>query len=202
MVNNDKPETDQALRGHDRLLPPRATADIIFVHGLNGGPAHTWTGKNDVFWPLQLLVPSLINTPANIIVYGYNADVASWTKDSSPSENFVYQHAQDLRALLYSNDVRDPALEIQRSLYVSTYGIIFLGTPHTGSNLASWGRILQAMSGVVPKKILNTEPVLLKTLKKDNVVLQEINNHFLDIYQRFKIHMVRENKKTDLKYTV
>ncbi|CAI4214639.1 unnamed protein product [Parascedosporium putredinis] len=106
------------------------------------------------------------------------------------------------RALLYSNDVRDPALEIQRSLYVSTYGIIFLGTPHTGSNLASWGRILQAMSGVVPKKILNTEPVLLKTLKKDNVVLQEINNHFLDIYQRFKIHMVRENKKTDLKYTV
>jgi len=186
-----------------------------------------------VFWPLQLLVPSLIHTPANVIVYGYNADVASWTKDSSPSENFIYQHAQDLvtsltthrrdagtarnpiiwvchslggillkRALLYSNDLRDPDLEIQRSIYISTYGIIFLGTPHTGSSLAPWARVLQAMSGALPKKFLDSEPVLLKTLKKDNVVLQEINNHFLDIYQRFKIHMVRENKKTDLKYTV
>lgn len=106
------------------------------------------------------------------------------------------------RALLYSNDLRDPDLEIQRSIYISTYGIIFLGTPHTGSSLAPWARVLQAMSGALPKKFLDSEPVLLKTLKKDNVVLQEINNHFLDIYQRFKIHMVRENKKTDLKYTV
>jgi pimeloyl-ACP methyl ester carboxylesterase len=212
---------------------PKATADIVFVHGLNGSPGHTWTSSNGVFWPVHLLVPTLADAPANIMVYGYNADVTTWKKDSSPTNNFVYQHAQNLvmslathrrhsgttenpiiwvchslggiitkRALLYSNDVRDPDLDICRSIYVSTYAIIFLGTPHTGSNLAPWGRILQGMAGILPRKVFDSEPVLLKTLKKDNEVLQEINTHFLDIYRRFKIHMVRENKKTDLKVTV
>ncbi|SPO01370.1 uncharacterized protein DNG_04046 [Cephalotrichum gorgonifer] len=212
---------------------PKATADIVFVHGLNGAPDRTWTASNGIFWPLQLLVPTLVDAPANIIVYGYNADVATWKKDMSPTDNFVYHHAQNLvmslathrrnanttrnpiiwvchslggvvakRALLYSNDVRDPELDLWRSIYVSTYAMIFLGTPHTGSNLASWGRILQGMSGVVPKKVFDSEPVLLKTLKKENATLQEINVHFLDIYRRFKIHMVRENQKTDLKWTV
>ena len=106
------------------------------------------------------------------------------------------------RALLYANDVRDPELEFCRSIYVSTYAMIFLGTPHEGSNLAPWAQVLQGMSGVIPRRMFDSEPVLLKTLKKDNVVLQEINSHFLDIYRRFKIHMVRENKKTDLKWTV
>ena len=212
---------------------PKATADIVLVHGLNGSPDHTWTAPNGIFWPIQLLVPTLVDAPANIIVYGYNADVATWKKDSSPTDNFVYHHAQNLvmslathrrnagttknpiiwvchslggivtkRALLYANDVRDPELEICRSIYVSTYAMIFLGTPHTGSKLAPWAHVLQGMSGVIPRKMFDSEPVLLKTLKKDNEVLQEINHHFLDIYRRFKIHMVRENKKTDLKWTV
>lgn len=212
---------------------PKATADIVLVHGLNGAPDHTWTASNGVFWPTQLLPATLVDAPANIIVYGYNADVATWKKDSSPTANFAYQHAQNLvmslathrrnagatknpiiwvchslggiiakRALLYSYDVLDPELDICRSIYVSTYAMIFLGTPHTGSNLASWGHALQGMSGIVPRKFFDSEPALLETLKKDNVVLQEINLHFRDIYRRFKIHMVRENQKTDLKWTV
>lgn len=69
-----------------------------------------------------------------------------------------------------------------------------------GSGLAAWGHILQSMSeAVIPKKIFETEPVLIKTLKKDNETLQNINNHFLDVYQRFQIHMAHENHKTDIK---
>ncbi len=106
------------------------------------------------------------------------------------------------RALLYSNDLRDAEHDTHRSIYVSTYGIIFLGTPHTGSGLATWGHVLQAMSdAVLPRKIFESESILLKTLKRDNERLQEINNHFLDIYQRFRIQMVHENHKTDLKGT-
>lgn len=104
------------------------------------------------------------------------------------------------RALLYSNDVRTENHDDLRSVYVSTYGIIFLGTPHLGSGLAAWGLVLQSMSeAVIPRKIFETEPVLIKTLKKDNETLQNINNHFLDIYQRFQIHMAHENHKTDIK---
>ncbi|KLU84808.1 hypothetical protein MAPG_03844 [Magnaporthiopsis poae ATCC 64411] len=211
---------------------PDAEVDIVLVHGLNGEPKRTWTAKdNGVYWPADLLPASLKGRHANILVYGYNADVYSNRKDKSPSDNFIHVHAQTLvaklsvyrrseettrnpiiwvahslggilvkRALLYSNDLQNKDQEPLRSIYVSTFGIIFLGTPHTGSNLAVWGTVLQAMSdAVVPKGIFETESVLLRTLKKDNETLQGINNHFLDIYQRFRIHMVHENFKTPIK---
>jgi hypothetical protein len=213
---------------------PQAKADIVLVHGLNGAPAKTWLAPNGVYWPTDLLPPALHDQHANILVYGYNADVYSgfWERQSkSPSDNFIHHHAQTLvstltafrksqgterlpiiwvvhslggiltkRALLYSNDLRDANQEDLRSIYVSTYGIIFLGTPHGGADLATWGTIIQRMAdAVVPKKLISTEPVLLKTLKKDSETLQQITNHFLDIYQRFKIHMVHENHKTSVK---
>jgi hypothetical protein len=77
-----------------------------------------------------------------------------------------------------------------------------LATPHNGSDIASWALVLQALSdAVVPRKFFETEPVLLKTLKKDSESLLAINNHFLDIYQRFRIHMAHENHKTDIRGT-
>ena len=104
------------------------------------------------------------------------------------------------QALLYSNDLRAPHHDDLRSIYVSTYAIIFLGTPHTGSDLAGWGMVLQAMAdAVVPRRLIHTESVLLKTLERDGETLQNINSHFLDIYQRFKIHMAHENHYTNLK---
>ncbi|KAI0189553.1 lipa and NB-ARC domain-containing protein [Xylaria flabelliformis] len=212
---------------------PDAKVDIILVHGLNGDPQKTWTAKNGVFWPADLLPISLREARANVLVYGYNADVYSKKHGSNPSDNFIYMHAQTLvtslthyrkdeltssnpiiwvchslggilvkRALLYSNDLRASQHEDYRSIYVSTYGMVFLGTPHTGSDIATWGTILQAMSdAVVPRSFFQSESVLLRTLKRDNETLQNINNHFLDVYQRFKILMAHENHKTDLKGT-
>ncbi|KAI5922953.1 hypothetical protein F4810DRAFT_720606 [Camillea tinctor] len=212
---------------------PDAKVDIVLVHGLNGDPQKTWTAKNGVFWPSDLLPTSLREARANVLVYGYNADVYSKKHGSNPSDNFIYMHAQTLvtslthyrkdelssrnpiiwvchslggilvkRALLYSNDLRTPQHEDYRSIYVSTYGIVFLGTPHTGSDIAVWGSVLQAMSdAVVPKSFFQSESVLLRTLKRDNETLQNINSHFLDIYQRFKILMAHENHKTDFKGT-
>ncbi|XDG05096.1 hypothetical protein ABKA04_004711 [Annulohypoxylon sp. FPYF3050] len=212
---------------------PDAKVDIVLVHGLNGDPEKTWSAKNGVFWPSDLLPTSLREARANILVYGYNADVYSKKHGSNPSDNFIYMHAQTLvtslthyrkdeqsshnpiiwvchslggilvkRALLYSNDLKASQHEDYRSIYVSTYGLIFLGTPHTGSDIAGWGTMLQGMSdAVVPRTFFQSESVLLKTLKRDNETLQNINNHFLDIYQRFKILMAHENHKTDLKGT-
>ncbi|KAK8088309.1 hypothetical protein PG997_003270, partial [Apiospora hydei] len=212
---------------------PDAKVDVVLVHGLNGDPQRTWTGKNDVFWPTDLLPQSLRNTRANILVYGYNADVYSKKHGVNPSDNFIFMHAQTLvtslthyrkdeqtsnnpiiwvchslggilvkRALLYSNDLRASQHEDYRQIFVSTFGIIFLGTPHVGSDMGSWAVMLQGMSdAVIPKAFWHSESVLLKTLKRDNETLQNINNHFLDIYQRFKILMAHENHKTDLKGT-
>ncbi|KAI1855087.1 hypothetical protein JX265_012275 [Neoarthrinium moseri] len=212
---------------------PDAKVDVVLVHGLNGEPQKTWTAKNGVFWPTDLLPESLRDARANVLVYGYNADVYSKKHGGNPSDNFIYMHAQTLvtslthyrkdelssrnpiiwvchslggilvkRALLYSNDLKTSQHEDYRGIYVSTYGLIFLGTPHSGSDMGAWAVMLQAMSdAVIPKAFWHSEPVLLKTLKKDNETLQNINNHFLDIYQRFKILMAHENHKTDLKGT-
>ena len=106
------------------------------------------------------------------------------------------------RALELSYDLTSKNADDNRSIYVSTYGIIFLGTPHNGADAAKWGLILQGMVGaLVPKKIMESESQMVKTLQKNNETLQNINLHFLDIYQRFKICMVHEQEKTDLKGT-
>lgn len=212
---------------------PDAKVDIVLVHGLNGSPEKTWTASNGTFWPLDILPASLKGQQANVLVYGYNADVYCRKNDRSASDNFIHQHAQTLvtsltlyrrsegtfrnpiiwvchslggilvkRALLYSNDLRMMHHEDYRSIYVSTFGLMFLGTPHTGSDAATWGLVLQGMAdAIMPKKFFESESVLLKTLKKDNETLANINNHFLDIYHRFRIHMVHENHKTDIKGT-
>ncbi|KAI1437332.1 hypothetical protein GGR50DRAFT_692377 [Xylaria sp. CBS 124048] len=40
---------------------------------------------------------------------------------------------------------------------------------------------------VIPRSFSQSESVLLKLPKRDNETLQNINIHFLDVYQRFKI---------------
>ena len=85
-----------------------------------------------------------------------------------------------------------------RSIFISTYGLMFLGTPHNGADPAKWGVILQGMvSALVPKKIMDTEAPLVRTLQ-NNETLQNINIAFLDIISRFKVCMVHEAVKSDL----
>lgn len=106
------------------------------------------------------------------------------------------------RALELSNDLQSKNADDNRSIFVSTYGIVFLGTPHNGADPAKWGLILQGMvTALVPKKIMHSESQLVKTLQSNNETLQNINLHFLDIYQKFKICMVHEAAPTDLKGT-
>jgi hypothetical protein len=76
--------------------PPDATVDIVLVHGLNGHPEKTWTTKNGVFWPTDLLPASLKGAKARILVYGYNADVYAFSGDRSASSDMIHQHAQTL----------------------------------------------------------------------------------------------------------
>jgi hypothetical protein len=57
--------------------------DIVFVHGLNGDPRLSWTAKNGVFWPTQLLPITLKSAQARILMYGYNADVYAFGNSQS-----------------------------------------------------------------------------------------------------------------------
>ena len=85
-----------------RPTSAKTSVDIVFVHGLNGDPQKTWTSENTkVFWPAQLLPPILEDQNARILVYGYDADVVSFTDGAS--KDMIHNHAERLVADLFAN---------------------------------------------------------------------------------------------------
>lgn len=209
-----------------------ASVDVVLVHGLNGDPQQTWTSeKTKTFWPSQLLPPILEEEHARVLVYGYDADVTSFT--DGVSKDKIHNHAEHLvaelaanrrirraserpiifiahslgglvvkRALIYSSEIRGTKTEHLRSIFVSTYGILFLGTPHKGSDLAKWGSRLESIcSAVMPKKVLSSNSSLVNALKENNETLQNIDRQFIQIMSKFHIFFFHEAKPTDLKGT-
>ncbi|MCJ1303934.1 hypothetical protein MMC08_006745, partial [Hypocenomyce scalaris] len=206
--------------------------DIVFVHGLNGDPHRTWTSEQTkVFWPAQLLPPLLEEENARVLVYGYDSEVTSFTdgvskdKIHNHAESLVAALAANRRlrkaterpiifvahslgglvvkrGLIYSSEIRGPKTEHLRSIFVSTYGILFLGTPHKGSDVAQWGSRLEWIcNAVMPKKIIDTQPQLVEALKTNNETLQNIDRQFIQLMSRFYIYFFHEAKPTNLKGT-
>ncbi|KAG9244178.1 hypothetical protein BJ878DRAFT_480423 [Calycina marina] len=105
------------------------------------------------------------------------------------------------RALELSNDLTSQHADENRNIFVSTYGIIFLGTPHTGADPAKWGLLLERLVHLMPKKFMVSGSQLVKTLQTNNETLQNINIHFLDILPKFRVCMAHEEMETDLKGT-
>ena len=236
---------------------PNPQVDIVFVHGLNGHPHHTWaTHKPEIFWPCDLLPSALEDQHVRILTYGYDANVAAFTDGASKDK--IHNHAEHLasrltanravcspprskknrkgwvkqggangriqlkkaterpivfvchslgglvvkRCLIYCESVRHTHTERLRSIYVSTYGILFLGTPHNGSDLAKWGTLLQSIcTAVLPKKFFDSSPQLIEALKSNNETLQNINRLFVEIIGRYRIYFFHESKPMDLKGT-
>ncbi|KAK9849280.1 hypothetical protein MYU51_014507 [Penicillium brevicompactum] len=205
------------------------TIDIVFVHGLNGHPQNSWTSKNTgCFWPVDLLPDILAAQRPRILTYGYNANVTAFTDGvsrdtvvshaetlaSSLAANrnlrngtnrpiiFICHSLGGLvvkRALIYSRSLSNEKTEHLRSVYVSTFGILFLGTPHNGSDIAKWGLLLNNIcNAVLPKKFLESSPQLVKTLRANNETLQHINSLFVDIMGRFHIYFFHETRSTDV----
>lgn len=104
------------------------------------------------------------------------------------------------RALIHCKNVSSEKIEHLRSIYVSTYGILFLGTPHNGSDIARWGMLLQNIcNAVLPKKFVETSPHLVKALRTNNETLQNINSLFAEIMGRYHIYFFHESRSTDLR---
>jgi len=73
--------------------------DIVFVHGLNGHPYHTWKSQSGAFWPAELLPEVLEHV--RILTYGYNAEVAAFRDGSS--RDHIHHHAETLASGLAAN---------------------------------------------------------------------------------------------------
>ena len=85
---------------------------------------------------------------------------------------------------------------------MSTYGIIFLGTPHNGADPARWGLMLQSIcQALLPRKMLDTEPQLVAALQTQSETLQNINLGFMEIMPHFRICFFYETLKTNFGVT-
>ncbi|MCJ1398700.1 hypothetical protein MMC11_001901 [Xylographa trunciseda] len=213
--------------------PISSLVDVVFVHGLNGDPHNTWTSTpKNVFWPADLLPQFVEDQKARLLVYGYDADVASLA-GSGVTKDKIHNHAERLvadlfanrrirkaterpiifvahslgglvvkRALIYSSDITGVRTEHLRSIFVSTYGILFLGTPHKGSDVASWGSFLEWLCKAVPKKAIDTSDQLIEALKTNSETLQNIDRQFAQLIENFHLFFFHEAKPTDFKTTL
>lgn len=165
-----------------------------------------------------------------ILVYGYDADVTSLIDGGSKDkiDNHAEQLVAELcanrrknealdrpiifvahslgglvvkRALIYSSGIRGNHTEHLRSIYVSTYGILFLGTPHKGFETVEWGFLLESTCSVV-----EGQPQLIDALKTNSETLQITDRQFIQLTSRYCIYFFHEAKPTklrgDLKFIV
>jgi hypothetical protein len=59
--------------------PQSPTADLIFIHGLDGHRSATWTDRSGVFWLswFERYLPEV-----RVWTYGYDADINSGSRDA------------------------------------------------------------------------------------------------------------------------
>jgi len=104
--------------------------------------------------------------------------------------------------LAYSASRTSANIKHLHSIFVSTYGILFLGTPHNGSDRAHLARVGQRMiKTLAPRKIVDTDNQLLAALEKGSETLQNITDQFAPLMKQFHIFFFWEQHKTDLGYT-
>ncbi len=185
-------------------------ADVIFVHGLGADARGTWhpQGKRDDnnFWPAWLgeELPDV-----GIWSLGYEVEPFRWKGKTMP----LVDRATSTLALLDSYDIGErPLIFIAHSLggllvkqmlrhaqdfgptrwkaiVNQTKGIVFLSTPHSGANIASW------ISHI--GKLLGTT-VSVDELKANEPRLRELNlvyrNH--EKLKKIPIKVYYEKQKT------
>ncbi|SLM34902.1 P-loop containing nucleoside triphosphate hydrolase [Lasallia pustulata] len=160
--------------------------DIVAVHGLNGHHEKTWT-TNNVNWLRDLLPSDIPN--ARILSWGYDANTHS---TSQISGQYLYDHARTLvsdlclkrrltRALIHSEAARRGALEEHRSIKLSTYGILFMGTPHQGGSGVHLGELMLKVASI----FVTADDKILKHLERDSEWLQQQLGQYAPISNDF-----------------
>lgn len=124
-------------------------------------------------------------------------------RETSETNRVIREPKVDyLQALAYSASRTSKSIQHLHSIYVSTFGILFLGTPHDGSNKAHLASISRRMIGaLVPSQVVATEGQLLDALQEGSEVLQNITDMFVPLMKNFHIFFFWEQEKTNMGVT-
>ncbi|KAK5626419.1 hypothetical protein RRF57_002134 [Xylaria bambusicola] len=190
----------------DVYVPEDAIVDVVFLHGLNGRADKTFLHeRSGTYWPADLLPSDLPN--ARILSYGYDARVATFF--GGAGQNTLQGHASNLFNAL-ANDSSETnsiprkiifvahslgGLVVKRALALSeasanvhlrrmerdTIGIVFLGTPHRGADMASF---IKTISNILKSAGKRTNPEILEVLQTNSQVLASVEDSFSNWLRR------------------
>ena len=170
-------------------------SSVVFVHGLTGNGETTWTHSNGKFLPDLIIkrYPSM-----RLMTFGYDANITEiWgvagkntLRDNGKSlaqavsARITGQLSRPLIFIAHSLGglVVEQALLICRgshdrnlkTMLSSTIGILFMGTPHDGSHLASWGKTFARWLNIVH----STNSEIIAALETDPEVLLAVEQEF------------------------
>ena len=172
----------------------------------------------EIFWPRDLL--PRVFPQARIITWGYGVQIEKMF--TSASQATIFHHAQtllsDLAMLRESeSDRTKPLVFIAHSLggivvkdalsfsqndlthlkeiLPATIGVMFLGTPHHGSKVASLGKVAFEISRVF---FQNPNMDILRALERNSEILERITRSFGQILaaEHLRVHSFREELDT------
>ncbi|KAK5807088.1 hypothetical protein VI817_001346 [Penicillium citrinum] len=202
------------------LNPANLISSIIFVHGLDENATSAWTHEESgCFWPLDLLSKEN-DIKARILSLEYKADVPSFFGSSSADRilhhaqtlveelNAEREHDGSNRrpiffichglggiivkkALIYSSMSTSSKVSHLHSIFTSTFGLIFFGTPHEGVQKANWSLLTSGWKG-----LLKDRSNLVSAMQKDSETLENITEQFAPLLKHFHIHNFWESLET------
>ncbi|CAI0655160.1 unnamed protein product [Colletotrichum noveboracense] len=192
--------------------------DIVAVHGLNGHREHTWTASGGKHWLRDFLPTDLPDV--RVLCWGYDsnthstsgvscqylydhaqelvADLSRKREVTKSRERPIIFVAHSLggivvkSALIHADAAREGALAEHRSIKTSTYGILFMGTPHQGGNGVQLGRVLVHVASV----FVSADDRLLRHLERDSEWLQQQLGQYGPISRDFVTKFAYEGYET------
>lgn len=190
------------------------TCSVIAIHGIEESWTESWTDPvTRVLW-LRDLLPKDVRA-ARVLTYGYNAYGttlhANWSTDriQQHAQTLIAELQADRmlegcsarpivfichglggilikKALSYAATRTSKNVQHLYSVFISTYAILFFGTPHYGTDVKSMLSISRGKS--LASKIRHHEDsALASAMAKDGETLQTITEQFTHLMKQFRI---------------
>ncbi|KAI0854646.1 hypothetical protein F4860DRAFT_520643 [Xylaria cubensis] len=170
--------------------------------------SQTREGHSYIFWPADLL-PSEVPR-ARILVFGYDTVIAKHQLAGAVNKNSIFAHSKDLvNELSRTRPLERPVLFVTHSLggivvkeslaicstsnnenfeniLKSTTAVMFLGTPHRGSDAAGVGEIARKAASLL---LMDTNSRVLDSLALRNSDLERCQDTFSSLWLKYNFQV-------------
>jgi hypothetical protein len=193
--------------------------DIVAIHGINGHRMKTWTTMSQSGQPVTWIKDFLPHhiPHARVMTFGYDSSVKS-SKSVADVGTFANELLEGLLSRRQSSiEQMRPIIFVCHSLggivakkaiikahegerfenlSSSVRGIMFFGTPHRGSSVATWSTLL-ANTMSAARLGTATNKVLSRDLQTQSEVLQQISKSFVQRAKSLQLISFYETDKMD-----